>query len=95
MTITSAETTRTFDKFDASIDSKIYDLLSIATSIIDYESTLGDSETTTYLSYYPDLRIDKIKLEDGVKIYKLTNVVTNEMFQFATRSLVWPPGYGL
>jgi len=95
MTITSADTTRTFSKFDASVDSKIYDLLSIATSIIDYESTYGDSETTTYLSYYPDLRIDKIKLEDGVKIYKLTNVVTNDMFQFATRSLVWPPGYGL
>jgi len=95
MTITSADTTRTFDKFDASIDSKIYDLLSIATSIIDYESTYGDSETTTYLSYYPDLKIEKIKLEDGVKIYKLINVVTNDMFQFATRSLVWPPGYGL
>ena len=95
MTITSEETTRTFDKFDSSVDSKIYDLLSIATSIIDYESTYGDSETTTYMSYYPDLKINKIKLEDGVKIYKLTNVVTNEMFQFATRSLVWPPGYGL
>jgi hypothetical protein len=95
MTITSAGTTRTFDKFDSSINSEIYNLLSIATSIIDYESTYGDSETTAYLRYYPDLSIDKIKLEDGVKIYKLTNVVTNEMFQFATRSLVWPPGYGL
>ena len=95
MTITSEETTRTFDKFDASVDSGVYDLLSIAISIIDYESTYGDSETTAYTSYYPDLRINKIKLEDGVKIYKLTNIVTNEMFQFATRSLVWPPGYGL
>jgi len=95
MTITSADTTRTFEKFDASVDSEIYELLSIAISIIDYESTYGDSETTVYLSYYPDLKIEKRKLEDGVKIYILTNVVTNEMFQFATRSLVWPPGYGL
>ena len=94
MTITSGETTRTFERFDGSVDSKIYDLLSIATSIIDYESTYGDSETTTYMGYYPDLRIDKIKLADGVKIYKLTNVVTNDIFQFATRSLVWPAGYG-
>jgi hypothetical protein len=93
MTITSEETTRTFDKFDASVDSGIYDLLSIATSIIDYESTYGDSETTSYMNYYPDLRINKIKLADGVKIYKLTNVLTNEVFQFAVRSLVWPPGY--
>jgi len=95
MTITNEETTRTFEKFDASIDSGIYELLSIATSIIDYESTYGDSETTLYLDYYPNLKINKIKLEDGVKIYKLTNVVTGEMFQFATRSLVWPAGLGL
>ena len=95
ITITQEETTRTFDKFDVSIDSGIYDLLSIATSIIDYEATYGDSETTMYMQYFPNLRIDKIKLEDGVKIYKLTDVVTKESFTFATRSLVWPAGYGL
>jgi len=95
MTITQAETTRTFDKFDVSIESGIYDLLSIATSIVDYEATYGDSETTLYMQYYPNLKIEKIKLEDGVKIYKLTDVVTEESFTFATRSLVWPAGYGL
>ena len=95
MTITNEETSKTFNGFDVSIENKIYDLLSIATSIVDYEATYGDSETTTYIGYYPDLKIEKIKLEDGVKIYKLTNVLTDEMFQFATRSLVWPPGYGL
>lgn len=95
MTITKEDTSRTFDKFDVLINSEIYNLLSIATSIVDYETTYGDSETTNYLNYYPNLKIEKIKLEDGVKIYKLTNVVTEEVFQFATRSLVWPPGYGL
>jgi len=95
MTITQDETTRTFEKFDVLIDSGIYDLLSIATSIVDYEATYGDSETTLYMQYYPNLKIEKIKLEDGVKIYKLTDVVTKESFTFATRSLVWPAGYGL
>ena len=102
MTITREETSRKFDNFEVNIDSKIYDLLSIATSIMDYESTYGDSEITNYFVYYPDLKIEKIKVIDsekttngaGVKIYKLTNIVTNEMFQFATRSLVWPGGYG-
>ena len=95
ITITKDETTRTFEEFDAGVNSEIYDLLSIATSIIDFEATYGDSETTLYLRYYPDLKIEKIKLEDGIKIYKLTNSISGEMFQFATRSLVWPPGYGL
>ncbi len=94
MSITK-ETTRTFDKFSVSIPSEMYNLLSISTSIVDYEATYGDSETTNYLQYYPDLKIEKIRLEDGVKIYRLSNVVTNESFQFATRSLVWPAGYGL
>jgi len=95
MTLTKNDVTRKFDKFDVEINSQIYDLLSIATSVVDYEATYGDSETTTYMQYYPNLRIDKIKLEDGVKIYKLTDVTTEDSFTFATRSLVWPPGYGL
>ena len=95
MTVTKEDYSKTFDKFDASVSSEMYNLLSIATSILDYETTYGDSATELYLNYYPNLKIEKIKLEDGVKVYKLTNVVTKEIFQFATRSLVWPPGYGL
>lgn len=95
ITITKEEFSKRFEGFDASINSEMYNLLSIATSIIDYESSYGDSSIEGYLNYYPNLKIEKIKLEDGVKIYKLTNVVTKEMFQFATRSLVWPPGFGL
>jgi len=95
MTVTRGEVSRTFDKFDITSKSELYEILSIATSIIDYETTYGDSETTSYLRYYPNLKIEKIKLEDGIKIYRLSDVVSNEMFQFATRSLAWPPGYGL
>lgn len=95
MTVTIEQTTKTFDKFDVGVESSIYDLLAVATSLLDFEATYGDSETTLYMRSYPNLKIDKIRLEDGVKVYKLTDVVTNDMFQFATRSLVWPPGYGL
>jgi hypothetical protein len=95
MTVSNEQGARTFDRFEAKIESQIYDLLAIATSIVDYEATYGDSETALYMQYYPDLKIEKIKLEDGVKIYKLSNVVTKERFTFATRSLVWPAGYGL
>lgn len=90
----SRESTQTFQKFSVGVNSELYDLLLTAVSIIDFESTYGDSETTQYISYYPDLRIDKIRREDGTTIYKLSNVVTQDEFTFASRSLVWPQGYG-
>jgi hypothetical protein len=94
ITITK-DTSQTFKSFSAEIDSEMYDLLMIAQNIVEFESTLGDSETLLYMQYYPDLRIDKTKLSDGTKVYTLTNVVTKESFTFASRSLSWPPGYGL
>ena len=91
MSITK-ESTQTFDRFAVAIDSEMYDLLATATNIIQFESTLGDSETTVYLNYYPNLRIDKIK-RNGDTIYKLSNVVSGDEFTFASRSLVWPQGF--
>jgi hypothetical protein len=95
LTATKGEETRQFSGFDVEVKSGMYELLMIATSIIDFESTYGDSETTLYLQYYPDLSIEKTKLSEGTSIYRLRNVVTEEEFVFASRSLAWPPGYGL
>ncbi|MBI2631934.1 hypothetical protein HYW75_02945 [Candidatus Pacearchaeota archaeon] len=89
------ESTQRFEKFELGFDSQFYDLLLIASSIIEFESSLGDSETTLYMQYYPDLKIEKTKLSDGSKVYKLTNVVSNDSFRFASKSLSWPPGYGV
>jgi len=91
----SKENTQRFEKFAVSLDSEIYDLLLIAVSIIDFESSIGASETTLYIGYYPDLRIDKIRRADEGTVYKLSNVVTKDEFTFATRSLNWPAGYGI
>lgn len=92
MTVTK-ERTQTFQKFEVKLDSELYDLLMTAVSILDFESNLGDSETTMYLRYYPDLKIDKIRRDEGT-VYKLSNVITKDEFSFATRSLMWPSGYG-
>ncbi len=91
MSITK-ENSRTFNQVNIEMRSELYDLLMISTSIIDYESTLGDSEITGYSAYYPDLIIQKDKLSEGSKVYTVRNVVTNESFRFASRSLSWPPG---
>ncbi len=93
MTVTK-EQTQTFSKFGIAVNSEFYDLLITATSIIQYESSVGNSETLLYIQYYPDLKIEKIK-RDGDTVYKLSNVVTGDKFNFASRSLVFPAGYGL
>lgn len=87
------ETTQTFREYNVVVPSKIYDLLSIATSIIEFESAYGDADTVLYLQYYPNLKMEKNVLSDGTTIYKLTDVNTDESFTFASRSVAWPPGY--
>ena len=91
----SKETSQRFDKFNIQMKSELYDILTISQSIIEFESTYGDSETTTFIQYYPDLKIVKTKLSEGSKVYSVSNVITKEEFTFASRSLSWPPGYAV
>ncbi len=89
----SKDTTQTFRRAGLVKSSNMYDLLMTATSIVQFESTLGNSETSLYIQYYPDLNIEKMKRQDDT-IYTLTNVVSKESFRFATRSLIFPAGFG-
>ncbi len=91
MTITG-ENTRNFNNFKIEYPSNMYDLSFVATSIVSFEATYGNSEITTYLQYYPNLIIEKTKIDDGSTIYIVSDVISNEKFAFASRSLVWPPG---
>ncbi len=88
----SKEDTQTFQKFVVSVSSNWYTLLNTAVNILQYEATYGDSETSLYISYYPDIKIEKTRRDDGSTIYELSDVITQDKFAFATRSLVWPQG---
>lgn len=93
MTITK-ESSQTFNGFNVEINSEIYDLIMISTSIVDYEAAYGDSETLIYLQYYPNIKIQKDQLSEGTTIYNVSHVITKENFMFASRSVAWPAGYG-
>ena len=77
------------------VNNNLYELVSIATSILNMEARYGDSETTIYMDYYRDLKVEKKKQSDGTKVYILTDRNNGNKFQFASRSVAWPPGYGL
>jgi len=84
-----------YDSFVVVLNNNLYELVSIADSIIGWETRYGDAETTIYMNYYHDLKVEKKKQSDGTTIYILTDRNNEDNnFQFASRSVAWPPGYG-
>jgi hypothetical protein len=82
-----------YDEFYIPIESKIYQLLSIANNIIKWEEKEGGVEVTEYMYLYHDLSLRKNLVHDDTTLYTLENKDTNEIFKFASRSLISPSGY--
>ena len=84
-----------FARFNVEVNSPTYELIMIATSILQFEAKYGDSDSSAISLLYPDYFIDKIKRGDGTTVYILENKVMGNKFLFASKSLVWPAGYDL
>ena len=93
LTLTKEDTER-YDSFDVVLDNNLYELISIANSILEFETTLGATDVTIYMDLYSNLKVEPKLLSDGTKIYIVTNRERGNKFQFASRSLVFSPaGY--
>ena len=88
----SKEKTEIYEDIRTDIDSKLYELVMIASSIIAWEARFGDSEVMSYMMYYPNIKVEKKMQSDGTKIYIITDRKSNEKFMFASRSMALPPG---
>lgn len=93
LVMTKGEESEKYDIFRVVLNNNLYELISITNSILDWEATYGDAETTFYMDYYHNLRVEKLKQTDGTTIYILTDRDKGDKFQFASRSIAWPPGY--
>jgi len=82
-----------FSKFNVKMSSSIYEILMIATSMLQYEVEFGDTVTDDYRLLYPDYSVQKIKRGDGTSIYIIEHKDSQVKFRFASRSLAWPAGY--
>ncbi len=89
------DSTLRFDSFKINVRSQYFRILNVAENILKMESTYGDSEIAKYLMLYPDIKLEKKKQGDGTTIYIINHRKTEEKFVFASRSLVFPPGYGI
>jgi hypothetical protein len=97
MTITKGEEKQSFSgsRFQTEINSNSYEMIMAASSIQNWEARLGEAIAENYMLYYPNLKVEKKKYDDGTKIYIITDRNTGEVLQFASRSLSWPPGYDI
>ncbi len=84
-----------FARFNVQVNSPIYEMVMISTSILQSEAKYGDSDISEMMRFYPDYIIDKIKRSDGTTIYILESKLFGTKFQFASRSLAWPAGHEL
>ena len=94
LTLTKGDT-ETYDSFDVVLENNLYELVAIAESIVDWEATYGDVETTAYMNYYPHLKVEYSTKSDGTKVYIITDRNREDKFQFASRSLIIAPGYAI
>lgn len=91
LTLTKEDSER-YEELSMILNNNLYELVSITSSILNMEARYGDSETTIYMNYYHDLKVEKKKQTDGTTIYILTDRNKGDKFQFASRSIAWPPG---
>ncbi len=84
-----------FEDYKMNVDSSIYDILMVVTSLLQYEASFGDASTSELMFYYPEIVIDKFKQVDSTTIYIVGEKGGDIKFQFASRSLIWPAGYDM
>jgi hypothetical protein len=91
LTLTKTDTKR-YDSFVVVLNNNLYELSAIANNILKWEATYGDAEISAYMTYYPELKVEKIIQSEGTKVYIITDRNTRNKFQFASRSVVLPAG---
>lgn len=97
LTVTRGETER-YDSFNIVLNNNLYELVSIANSIVDFEAIYGEADPGIYMTLYKDLKVEAISDAggDGSTIYVLTDRNNEKSFQFASRSVAFPPsGQGI
>ena len=92
LTVSKAGNSQTYNSFNIIANSNIYQLLSIAYNIVNWETIYGDADVNVYMDFNPDVKLQKVRQENGTKVYVIDDRNTKEEFRFATRSLVMAPG---
>ena len=67
LTVTKGST-ETYKSIKIDYSSKMYDLVMVASSILNWEARYGDAETMNYMIYYPSIKAEKKKQDEGTTV---------------------------
>lgn len=90
--LTKAETEK-YEEFNVVLHNNLYELIKIGKYIVEWERSFGGIDPFAVMERYNYLDIDKGEMDDGTVIYNLKDKKTGGVFQLATRSYVFPPGF--
>ena len=82
---------QSFENFDNSVLSPIYDLVRIAREIVNSEAEFCHFEYNGYMLLYPEFDISRVDYSDS-KIYRVVDRRSGAEFKFAVRSCAFAPG---
>ncbi len=92
ISMAKAEKTIVQDEIKIVYLSKFYDLAVIVKEIVNSEAKYCNFDQAEFMIKNPDILIDKFRTGDSTLIYRITHKKTNEIFKFAIRGCVYPPG---
>jgi hypothetical protein len=90
--IKKADKTTTQENFEIVYPGKFYDLAIIVQEIVNQEAGFCNFDHSSYMLANPDISIDKFRSGDSILIYRIIHKKSKEIFKFAIRGCVYPPG---
>jgi hypothetical protein len=91
ITLTKSDETTEYKDFEISVSNRLYEVSSIVQEIINQEAQFCYAETLGIALTYPEFTINKLETGDTT-IYSIEHVYSEEIFRFAIRACVIPPG---
>ena len=87
----SGETSEQED-FKIIVSSRFYNLAVVAQEIVSQEARFCHFEHLGFMLFYPEFNIDRFRTGDSIIIYTIQHRKSKEVFRFAVRGCVIPPG---
>ncbi len=87
------KSSESYEKFNIILDNNIYELVSLSASVVEKEASQGEVDILIYMMAYPKYKLEKLEQSDGTRVYIFTERNKENKFQFAVRSMAFPPGY--
>ncbi len=92
-TLTKGESIRSYDRFDFFINTKLYELASVAQEIVSQEAKYCYFSNDGFMALYNDFDIMKDVLGESTKIYTITHKTNGEKLTMAIRGCAIPLGF--